>query len=78
MALVLCASFLRSSAYSTPSHNTSRRFPPISNALWDLCDTVNVTLRDRVTFDDILKELLRNSERFAGYALCTIDFWLSG
>ena len=59
--------------YSTPSHNTSRPSPPISYALWNLCSTINVTLRDRVTFDNIS----RNLGGFPIDVFCAIDFWLS-
>ena len=59
--------------YSTPSHNTSRPSPPISYALWNLCSTINVTLRDRVTFDDIS----RNLGGFPIDVFHAIDFWLS-
>ena len=54
--------------YSTPSHNASRPSPLISYALWNLCNTINVTLCDRVTFDDTSKE---------SDALCAVDCWLS-
>ena len=56
--------------YSTPSHNASRPSPLISYALWNLCNTINVTLCDRVTFNDTLKE----SGKISGW--CVLCSWL--
>ena len=62
--------YRRLSWYSTPSHNASRPSPLISYALWNLCNTINVTLCDRVTFDDTLKE----SGKISGW--CALCSWL--
>ena len=70
---ILCFIAAWLTGYSTPSHNTSRPSPPISYALWNLCSTINVTLCDRVTFDDIS----RNLGGFPINAFCAIDCWLS-